>query len=488
MIGRVAALALLGLVACPGPGADRPVDTGPHTGDSAPDTGDDAPGPRPDDRLLGESHAVLVGDPASATGHAVALAPGWAALSAPFAGVVCTLPLPVPAGPLGLADAACLHEAAALDYPGWSLDLRGDADGDGLPELALGAVGADGAGPEAGAAWLVPGTALGVGGALGELARRHEGEAALDYAGSAVALLDVDGDGLSELAVGAQGHTGGGAGAGAAYLLRAPLGGGGPLGEATLRVDGEGEGGPGPPHSAPSVGDGVGAVLANGGDVDGDGLDDLLLGANGADDLAFDGGLAALFLGPVGEGRRSLRDADRLWLGARADLVVGDSVAGVGDLDGDGHGEVLVGGEMGGSGTTWLVPGPGAAGAVDVEGAARTRFVGEAPGDVAGSYTAPVGDVDGDGAADLLLGAYGVDVYGYSDGAAYLVRGPFPPGVVALGEGATRFVGPGDGAVAGSAVAGGGDVDGDGLGDLLVGARYATGGGSFAGEAYFVVP
>ena len=89
-------------------------------------------------------------------------------------------------------------------------------------------------------------------------------------------------------------------------------------------------------------------------------------------------------------------------------------------------------------------------------------------GDFAGAYTASAGDVDGDGFVDLTIGAYGVDLADYNEGAVYLAYGPFPAGTLALADAATRWVGMADGAVAGSAVAGGADADGDGWTDYDV--------------------
>ncbi|MFN7143332.1 MAG: integrin alpha, partial [Myxococcota bacterium] len=368
----------------------------------------------------------------------------------------------------------------------------GDVDGDGASDLLLGAVGSDGAGADAGKAYLVRGPIAG--GSVAEQAHAAWlGEASLDYAGSSVALLDVDGDGADDVLVGAQGNGAGGVTGGRVYLFRSPVEAGpGALASADATITGLGPDTVAPPHGAPSVGDGLGSVVANAGDVDGDGLEDVLLGANGADDGGVDGGSAGLFFGPLADGDRAFRDADRFWYGVGDGLYVGDSVAPAGDLDDDGYDDVMIGGDAPvagapGPGVVWLVRGPGVAGQLDIE-TAETRIVGENPGDLAGAYTSAAGDTDGDGHADLLIGAYGVDLNDYNEGAAYLVHGPFAPGAVALADVRPRWVGTVDGASAGSAVAGGADLDGDALPDLLIGARYDTTGGSFAGQAYVVLP
>lgn len=482
------ALAFAVLAGCTGtaPGTGS---KGTDTADTGlPDTGEDTAVPPEGDLPLADAFATVVGTQSSATGNTVALTSGVAVVAAPFGGWTCSFALPVEPGAHALESGACLEQEAYLDYPGWSLDATGDVNGDGAADLLLGAVGNDEVGPDAGKAYLVYGPLTEARGSLMDTSVSWTGQTRLDYAGSAVAFSDIDGDGDSDVFIGAQNNSLGGITGGRAYVFRAPLVDGAyGLGDADATITGTGPTAFAPPHGAPAVGDGVGSVLAGAGDFDGDGLEDILLGANGADDLGVDAGLAALFLGPLEDGNHTVRDADRLWLGPTAGLYAGDSVARAGDVDGDGYGDILVGGDSQGPGTVWLIHGPGMAGSVDVT-TAETSFVGEDAGDLAGAYTAPAGDVDGDGWADVLIGAYGVDLVDYNEGAAYLARGPFASGTLALADAATRWVGPADGAVAGSAVAGGADADGDGLPDLLVGARYSPTGGEFAGEAYLVVP
>ena len=135
-------------------------------------------------------------------------------------------------------------------------------------------------------------------------------------------------------------------------------------------------------------------------------------------------------------------------------------------------------------------------------GTADARLIGETPGDWAGWSVAGAGDTDGDGFDDLLVGAVHYDAGGMASGRAYLVRGPILgdhslgdadaaylvlgpiTGESSLGAAAARIRGENDQGYTGYAVAGAGDVDGDGFGDLLVGA-YANGhGGDEAGAAY----
>ncbi len=487
---------LLLLLACTGtpaddkPGPDESADT------AAVDTGDTGDtGEEPGVGSVEEANAIISGAAAYAVGNAVAFAGDddgdghdAALIGASFLGRTCLFRGPIAPGGAALEDAdACWLPENDRDYAGQALDGGRDVTGDGVPDFIVGAIANDELGPEAGKAYVVAGPYTG--GALADAPLHLLGESKSDYAGTSVALLgDVDGDGGGDLLVGAPANEGGGSGAGRVYLLRGPMEPGTwGLGEAWATITGEG---PMLLHGAPAEGDGVGSVACAAGDVDGDGLADVLLGANGNELGGNDAGAAAIFLGPVGEGDHALAEADRLWIGDAPLQYVGDAVAAAGDLDGDGLDDVLVSGDTNGPGTVWVVAGSdaGAGGATSI-GATAIRFEGENVGDLAGAAAAGAGDTDGDGWRDLVVGAYGRDVGDDADvGAAYLVRGPFAPGVNSLGSAARAWYGRGPSDNAGRAVAGGGDLDGDALGDLLVGAPYADtqgdAGGAFGGEVY----
>ena len=87
---------------------------------------------------------------------------------------------------------------------------------------------------------------------------------------------------------------------------------------------------------------------------------------------------------------------------------------------------------------------------------------------------------------DLLIGAYGRDGAESDAGAAYVVAGPFSPCSIDLAD-VTPWTGRNGADEAGRLVAGGGDVDGDGRADLLIGAPYADFYAIYGGEAYVVL-
>ena len=234
----------------------------------------------------------------------------------------------------------------------------------------------------------------------------------------------------------------------------------------------------------------LGVSLAGAGDVNGDGLDDLFLGAHGVDEAGSKAGAAYLFLGPAAEAS-SPADADAALIGEDEMDFAGMAVAGAGDVDADGHDDLLVGAlyhsaNQESAGAAYLVLGP-AEGTIDLA-TANSIFYGEGSQDYAGTSVAGAGDLDGDGYADLLVGAPYFDASSEPNGlgnhgAAYVVTGPASASLT-LSEATARLAGEAPEDYAGTALAGAGDVDGDGYADILVGAYAEDEGGTDAGAAY----
>ncbi len=267
---------------------------------------------------------------------------------------------------------------------------------------------------------------------------------------SVAGVPDADGDGHGDLLVGTRETT---AQEGRAYLYSGTTG--------ALLIELQ----PPDPLGTGSFGWSVAGVP----DADGDGRGDLLVGAyeDGSDSSVAQPGRAYLFSGTTGALLFELRSPDEEEGGE-----FGLSVAGVPDTDGDGHGDLLVGAHReGDNGRTYLYS--GATGSLLFElqlpsnGETGARF---------GEVVASTPDVDGDGRGDLLVGED-------ENHRVYLYSGA--TGALLADLGSPNSSTPPYSRSFGDTVAGVPDIDGDGRGDLLIGASDEFSGGfPVAGRVY----
>lgn len=220
----------------------------------------------------------------------------------------------------------------------------------------------------------------------------------------------------------------------------------------------------------------TGLSLSVGDDLLGDGQVTLVISNTREDHATTDEGSVYLHSGVV-SGEVSLEDAVRLD-GSKEAGWFGYSSASA-DWDGDGHDDLIVGAPIYENGAAYWFAGPVTDGLRDVD--AELSISGESTGDRLGWTMAAVGDTNGDGIADFLVGAYGSDVAGSTAGAAYLYQG-----ATSITEG-HRFLGDVAGDRAGFAVAAAGDVDGDGLQDLMITADRADTSVVDAGKVYVLL-
>lgn len=343
----------------------------------------------------------------------------------------------------------------AFDYAARSVALMPDVSGDGVPDIAVGAVGDDYNATNGGSVYLMRGSRLGswdLSAADGRLA----GESSGDEAGAAVAGLgDVNGDGVGDLLVGAPGKDRTDSDVGGAWLVLGPVTSARNLFSADYVGFGESDRGY------------AGFAVSAAGDVSGDGVADLLVGAPGEDNTG-----AVYVPSSSNTGRASMASAPTLYGEASGDLA-GDAVSGGNDLDGDGVNDVVVGarqndGAATASGSAYVVYGPVTA---DLDlSSADLILRGEAANDAAGSSVLLADDLTGDGLPDAVVGATGQDGGGTGAGAAYVVAGG-TTGTISLANADAVLYGRTSGDAMGGAMCLGGDVDGDGNADLLVGAQ-----------------
>jgi hypothetical protein len=316
------------------------------------------------------------------------------------------------------------------------------------------------------------------------------GENATDYAGRDVqGVGDVNGDGVDDLLIGADGFDASASNnEGAGYVILGPFTNGTDDtvdALAHVRLDGTSSDGS------------AGARVHGVGDMDGDGLDDLLIAATTATDRAVRSGTVHLILGSTVTAASagstvSLDDSDYQWHGNDGYDWAGSGLAALGDWNGDGVADFAIGAtgdETGGtgSGTTYLILGTGSVpsdGSASVDAAAAVRVSGNA-GWYTGADIDGVGDLDGDGFDDLAIGAIQANANGVLAGGAFVVAGG-QTGDIAIDDVDLTLNGASAGDRAGAAVKGAGDIDGDGLPDLLVGISRDNTGAADAGAIALV--
>jgi uncharacterized repeat protein (TIGR01451 family) len=392
---------------------------------------------------------------------------------------------------LNLADAT-FGSAGYQDYVGRDVAGAGDVNGDGYDDFLIGASGYDAPGvvTQTGKVHLLlgqPAADWGRGFDLAGADASFVGEAAYDHAGYALSSAgDVNGDGYDDFLVGAYENDEGSNNAGKVYLLLGRLdidwGQDVSLADADASFLGAG------------ISDEAGVSVAGVGDVNGDSRDDFLIGSSRP--------YAYLFLGRApadwGPGL-SVANADAIFGGGSGHAVVAGAGDVNGDgLDDFLVGAILddQGGEN--AGQVYLLLGRKAADwGSDFDLAnADASFYGAGDQEFAGCALAAAGDMNGDGYDDFLVGAHQLDPAGIDTGTgrAYLILG-HPDGWhlgADLVEADTArdiwaFDGEAVGDAAGSDVAGGGDLNGDGFADLLVGAPENSEAKTSAGKAYLVL-
>lgn len=347
---------------------------------------------------------------------------------------------PVPAHAQFLEPGVQVLQSYAAENPGdgfgWVAEAIGDLDGDGASEYIIGAIrNADG-GPFAGKAYIYDG-------ASGALIHTVAGRAGERLGFSVAGGADLDGDGTPDYVIGAPGFFGN---ASRVLVLS------------------------GADHSVLyELTDGVGTLFGFdvnvAGDVDGDGLADILIGA--------------ITAGTDFQGRADVvsgADGSLVWstFGPVASAFLGTGTGGLDDLNGDGVPEQGVGAAGAGQATDGVTT--GAAYVLDgATGAILRELTPNGSGLAFGQFFVDnAGDVDGDGVGDIYVGDFADPEAG---GRGYVFSGANPGRIrVFNGETVNDGLGIGRGA---------GDIDGDGHADLLIGA-YLSSAGAFQGGKCWV--
>jgi FG-GAP repeat/Putative Ig domain len=252
------------------------------------------------------------------------------------------------------------------------------------------------------------------------------------------------------------------------------------------------------------AGDQAGTAVAPAGDVNGDGRKDVVIGAPGADDNGRqDSGTAYVVFGAASPAEIDLATLGGHGFridGAGAGDRTGRSVAAAGDINGDGRADLLVGAHgadpqgRSNAGSAYVVFGKSSSASVDLAalGDRGFRIEGARASERDGWTVAPAGDVNGDGRADVLVGALFADYnLRESSGSAYVVFGTATTATVdlaMLGDRGFRIDGAAARDFTGEAIAPAGDVNRDGRDDVLVGATFTDNNArESSGSAYIVL-
>ena len=412
------------------------------------------------------------------------------------------LPNPFNLSSLNGSNGFVLNGESAFDYSGRTVSAAGDINGDGIDDLIIGAYRADPDGNDsAGRSYVVFGSDTGLPNPLdlsslnGTNGFKLNGEAAFDDSGFSVSAAgDINSDGIDDLIIGAVGaDPNGNSRAGRSYVVfGSDTGLPNPFDLSSL------DGTNGFKLNGEAAFDDSGYSVSAAGDINSDGIDDLIIGAVGAapngNSIA---GRSYVVFGsasglPNPFNLSSLNGSTGFVLNGEAlGDYSGRSVSAAGDINGDGIDDLIIGAtgaEPNGdrfAGRSYVVFGsdsslPNPFDLSSLNGSNGFVLNGEAERDFSGVSVSAAGDINGDGIDDLIIGAYGADPNGNSDaGRSYVVFGsdsslPNPFDLSSL-NGSNGFVLNGEVGddYAGRSVSAAGDINGDGIDDLIIGATNA---------------
>ena len=349
-----------------------------------------------------------------------------------------------------------------------------DVNGDKKDDLIVTVIHDSTAGNETGAVYLFLGPIASGDLSLNDANTKWTGEAPSDQAGSSVSVGDFNGDGKADILIGALNAKNG---LGVVYLI---LGSDNPVGGSLSKVSIQ--------WSGQFIGDQAGYSLSTA-DVNGDGKDDILIGAPGVGNPENESGSVYLILGSDKITGGSLSSAYAKWTGETKNDFTAKLVNKAGDINGDGKADVVITSPLHGAndnqeGALYLILGS----ANLVSGSLSTvaiKWTGEKAGDHAG-HSVDVGDIDGDGKADILIGSPLNNSSGPHAGSAYLILGSSNPIGGSLSTASAKWTGENENDLAGSSVSTG-DVNSDGKLDILIGSPVNKAAGNYSGAVYLIL-
>jgi hypothetical protein len=354
----------------------------------------------------------------------------------------------------GLPAHSCWYEASdqATAWFGYAVGTAGDVNGDGYDDIVVGAPLYDNPESNEGAAWVYEGSISGVSHSSSWFKDSDQAGAEL---GCAVGTAgDVNGDGYSDIVVGAPFTSHGQSKEGVAWLY---LGSSSGLNEVPAW------------HGEGDDADGMfGAAVGTAGDVNGDGYSDVIVGSPLWDDDVTNEGRVWVYYGSA----HGLDPSESWYVESNyTEAQLGFAVGTAGDVNGDGYSDIIVGAPYRNGSEGRVYAFYGSASGLNPTGEADWYKDSGDPGAEYGYSVGTAGDVNGDGYADIILGAPLMSGGVHREGAARVYYGS-ADGLGATpawrGAGGTGFV------YYGQSVGTAGDVNGDGYADILVGSPSYT--------------
>ncbi|MEO0216562.1 MAG: FG-GAP-like repeat-containing protein [candidate division WOR-3 bacterium] len=351
----------------------------------------------------------------------------------------------------------------AYAHYGYAVSCAGDINGDGYQDVLIGAPGYDAGFQDVGAAYLYYGSASGLSNTAYWIGQSNQANA--HYGNSLSCAGDVNGDGYSDVIVGAPDYDNGQTDEGMAFVYY-----GSPYGLPTS-PNWTGES-----NQASAY---YGISVSTAGDVNGDGYSDVIIGAH-----YYDGGQTNEGRVYVYHGSASGLATSPNWTGQsnQADAHYGTSVACAGDVNGDGYSDVIIGipefdNNETDEGRAYVYHGS-ASGLSTLPTWSAEPNVSNAS---FGRSVATAGDINGDGYADVIVGAPLYTNGQGDEGAAFVYHGSAsglstaPMWTNEANQNNAYF---------GFSVSTAGDVNGDGYADVIVGAPFYTNGQDYEGAAF----
>ncbi|MFA7379457.1 MAG: FG-GAP-like repeat-containing protein [Bacteroidia bacterium] len=367
------------------------------------------------------------------------------------------------AGGISTTASFMVESNQANAFMGNSLSSAGDVNGDGYSDVIVGAYGYSNGQLNEGVAFVYHGSASGLSTSVAAMVESNQANAHMGF--SVNTAGDVNGDGYSDVIVGARQYTNGQSSEGAAFVYHGSTTGLSTTAAARLES-----------NLATAY---MGYSVNTAGDVNGDGFSDVIVGAYNYTNGQANEGAAFVYHGSAS----GLSTSSNVIAECNNDASsMGLSVSGAGDINEDGYNDIIVGAPgfdngQAAEGAAFIYHGS----ATGISGTATTVLESNDVAAYFGQSVSGAGDVNGDGYSDVIIGAYLYDNNQSNEGAVYIYQGS-ASGIV---SGSPLIIERNlANANLGCSVSAAGDVNGDGYSDVIAGADYYANGQSNEGAAF----